>query len=66
MQNNETHVKELTVEHLADLKASFDKILNEQLLPKIDLEEHLQIYHNFRDIILAKRSGNQQKIFSMN
>lgn len=66
MQNNQaaTHAKELTAKHLAELRTSFDKIRNGQLLSKIDFEEHLRIYHHFRDIILAKRSGNrQQKIF---
>jgi hypothetical protein len=65
MQKNIVAVptRQLTSEHLGALKATFDQISSEYFLSKVDYDQHLSIYNYLRDIVLKKRSGNQQKIF---
>jgi hypothetical protein len=53
-------IKQLTCEQLVALKATFDKISNEYFLSKSEYEQHLNIYHQIRSIILKKRPGYQQ------
>lgn len=52
------NIKELNAKHLESLKSTFNKILREQFISKVDREQHLSIYNQLRLIILEKRPGD--------